>query len=180
MAAPFLIGVVAFYNWVLSPHLGYLHAMQRLEPVMTRMAEELDAADGTRDEKLATMRGLRTELARVREGLFTPQESKAFMQDLPMLVGKTGCTMGTVDFTRDAPETDDPNVPVTIETLHADCTLLGQYEQIVVLLRSLREGRQKVWVDSCQIDLLDPRSGRLECRLRLTIHIVLQPGELRS
>jgi hypothetical protein len=179
-AAPFLIGAAALYNWVVSPHVGYLHAMQRLEPVITRMAEELDAVDETRDEKLSTMRGLRAELANVQEGLFTSQEAKAFTQDLPMVVGKTGCAIGAVDFSKDARETDDPNAPITVEALHADCTIVGQYEQIVALLQSLRERRQRIWVDSCQIDLLDPRTGRLECRLGLTIYIALQPGELRS
>ncbi|MEN6425638.1 MAG: hypothetical protein ABFE13_09765 [Phycisphaerales bacterium] len=179
-AAPFLIGAAALYNWVIAPHVGYLHAMQRLEPVITRMAEELDAVDETRDEKLSMMRGLRAELANVREGLFTSQEAKAFTHDLPTVVGKTGCVIGAVDFSQDARETDDPNTPIAVEALHADCTIVGQYGQIVALLRSFREQRQRVWVDSCQMDLLDPRTGRLECRLGLTIYIALQPGELRS
>jgi len=179
-AAPFLIGVLAVYNWVISPHIGYLHAMRRLEPVVDRMAEELDAVSGGFDEKCSTMRKLRGELAEVREGLFTREESKAFIRDLQTLVGKAGCTMVAADFTcgKKAKETEDPNVPVVVEALYANFTMMGQYEQIVAFLQMLREGQQKVWVDSCRIDLRDPRSGRLECRLGLAIYIVRQPGGL--
>ncbi|HQG47647.1 MAG TPA: hypothetical protein PK373_01055, partial [Sedimentisphaerales bacterium] len=44
--ALFVIAAAALYNWVFSPHIGYLRAMQRLEPVMDKMAEEL-ASHGT-------------------------------------------------------------------------------------------------------------------------------------
>jgi hypothetical protein len=170
-AALFLIGVVALYNWVISPHVGYLHAVQRLEPVVTRMAEELDAVGSARDEKLATMRGLRAELARVREGLFMPQEAKAFIQDLPTIVADAGCLIGAADFSVDVRETDDPNTSAAIEALHADCTIVGHYDEIAALLQSLRQSRRKVWVDSCQIDLVDPHSERLDCQLGLTLYI---------
>ena len=178
-AAPFLISLVALYNWVISPQVGYLRAVQRLEPVVTRMAEELDAVEGARDEKISTMRGLQAELAKVREGLFTCRESKAFIQDLPAILGKTGCAVVAVDFSVDVQETDDPNAVVVVETLHADCTLVGGYEQIVALLQLLRQNRQKVWVDSCRMDHADSRGERLECQLGLTLYIALQPGGFR-
>ena len=181
-AAPFLIGAVALYNWVISPHVGYLHAMQGLQPVMDRMVEELDVVSEGLSEKRRTMRRMHDELARVREGLFTREESKAFVHDLQALVTKAGCVLVAADFAlgKEPTEIEDPNVPVAIEALHADLTMAGQYEQITSLLQTLREWRRKVWVDSCQIDLVDPRNGRLECRLGLTIYIVRQPGELDS
>ena len=179
-AAPFVIGVAALYNWVVSPHVGYLHAMQRLEPVMDRMADELGAVSGCLDEKLATMRALRGELAMLQEGLFTREESKAFFHDLQVFVEETGCVMTKVDFTRDkiTKGTEDPNVPVVVEACRADLTVAGQYEQVVALLRTLRERPRKVWIDSCRLDLVEPRSGRLECQLGLTLYALVQPGEL--
>ena len=178
-AAPLVIGAAALYNWVIWPHVGYLHAMQRLEPAMERMAEELDAVTGSLEEKLSTMRSMQVELAKTREGLFTHEESNAFIHEIQGLVAKAGCAMERADFSpgKEAQETEDPNAPAAMETLYADFTIVGQYEQLVALFRMLGERRQKVWVDSCRIDLLDPRDGRLECQLGLTIYIVLQPGE---
>ena len=181
-AAPFVIGVVALYNWAISPHVGYLHAMQRLEPVMDRMVQELDVVNETLDEKCTTMRNLQAELARVREGLFTRQQSKAFVHELQALAGKAGCAVVAADFTceKDANKREDPNTPAVVETLHVDLTTEGEYDQIVAFLRMLQERPQKVWVDSCQIDLVDSCLGRLECRLGLTIYVAVQPGEIHS
>jgi hypothetical protein len=178
-AAPFILGAAALFNWVVSPHVGYLHAMQRLEPVMGRMAEELDAISGNLDEKLATMRTLRNELTQVRQGLFTPDEARTFLHDLQTLVEATGCVMTEADFTQeeDAKGVQDPNALIAIEASHADLIVTGSYEQIVSLLRTLQQRRQKVWVDTCRLALVDPRNGRLECQLALTLYALLQPGE---
>ena len=178
-AAPFVLGVVALYNWVISPHVGYLHAMRRLEPVVSQMAGELGAVCGTLDEKLATMRGMREELEDIRAGLFTREQSRTFIHDLHALIEGAGCTMMSTCVTCDQnpKRTEDPNVPLMVETHHADVTVEGQYEQVVALLGALREKRQKVWVDSCRMDLLDPRTKRLKCQFGLTIHALLPPGE---
>jgi hypothetical protein len=182
MAAPFVIGTVALCNWVIAPHVGYLHAMQRLEPVMGKMAEELDAVAGSLEEKLPTMRTLKSELAKVQEGLFSPEESKAFLRDLQTLVETTGCVMTKADFTWEEGEdkTEDPNAPAVIKASHADLTAAGSYEEVISLLRMLQQQPQRVWVDSCRLELVDPRKGRLECQLGLTIYAFLQPGEHRQ
>lgn len=179
-ATPFVIAAVALYNWVISPHVGYLHAMQRLEPVMGRMAETVDTVAGSLDEKLAKMRALRGELRQVEEGLFRPEESKSFFHDLQTLVETTGCVMTEAAFTqgRDDKRSEDPNAVAIVEAAHADMTVAGSYEEIVSLLQALQQVRRKTWVDSCHMTLADPRSGRLECRLSLTIYILMQPGEL--
>jgi hypothetical protein len=179
-AAPLVIAVAALYNWVISPHVCYLHAVQRLEPVVGRMCDELGTVSGGLDGKLSTMRTLRGELAQVRKGLFTPEERETFLRDVQVLVEETGCTMTLADFTRkdDAKRPHDPNTPVLVEPAHADLTVGGQYEQIVALLQTLRGMPQRVWIDSCRLDLVDPPSGRLEGQFGLTIYAVLEPGEL--
>lgn len=179
--APFVIAAAALYNWVVSPHVGYLHAMQRLEPVMGKMAEELDTVAEGLDEKLANMRTLRSDLAKVQEGLFTREESKAFLHDLQTLVEATGCVITEANFTRDGEarrKAEDPNSLTTLEASHVDLTAAGSYEQIVSLLWTLQQQRQKVWVDSCRLDLVDPRSGRLHCQLGLTLYALVRPGEI--
>ncbi len=179
--APFVIAAAALCNWVVWPHVGYLHAMQRLEPVMGKMAEELDTVAEGLDEKLANMRTLRSDLARLQEGLFTREESQAFLHDLQSLVEATGCVVTEANFTRDGEarrKAQDPNSLTTVEASHVDLTAAGSYEQIVSLLRTLQQRPQKVWVDSCRLDLVDPRSGRLHCQLGLTLYALVRPGEL--
>lgn len=180
-AAPFILGVIALYNWMIAPHVGYLHAMQRLEPVLGRMAGELDAVSGGLDEKLSRMQAVRRELETVREGLFTREESRVFAHDLQALVGRAGCTLVAIGFTCEGvARTDDPNTPCLVEVSRAELTVQGQYEQIITLLQTLRDRREHVWIDSCRMDLVDPRDGQLKCQLGLTIYASLEPGELRK
>ncbi|MBP7052644.1 MAG: hypothetical protein KBE65_16655 [Phycisphaerae bacterium] len=178
--APFVIGAVALYNWAISPHVGYLHAMHRLEPVVDRMAEELNVVGETLEQKRSLLRSLRAELATVREGVHAREQAKAFVHDLQVLVGKAGCVTTAADFACDqsANGRDDPNIPVAVEVLHADFTIQGQYDSIVAFLQTVRERPQAVWIDSCQIELVDSGSDQLECRLGLTLYIAVQPGEL--
>ena len=181
-AAPFLIAMAAAYNWVIAPHVGYLHAMQRLEPVMDEMAHEGSLIDRVRDKKIARLEGLRTALAAARAELFTCEEAKAFIQNLQTVVERSGCTMAKADFIggKKADKAAEPNLPIRVEPSGVDVTVVGEYGRVIMLLGLLRGQRQRIQVDSCRMDLLDPRSGRLECRLGLTIHIALQPGELGS
>ena len=86
-AAPFVIGAAALYNWVISPHVGYLHAVQRLEPVMGKMAEELDAVRREyRGEALDDADPAGRTAKRSRKGSSVPEESKTFLRDLQALV----------------------------------------------------------------------------------------------
>ena len=177
MIAPFVIGTVALYNWVISPHVGYLHAMQRLEPVLSTMAEAASRVSGTLGEKHASLRALQRELAESQSGLFPYEESKLFIHDLQDLVETAGCTVMAVDVTdgREAPAAPDPNAPVAARSLRLDVTAAGQQEQVVALLQSLRQRRPKVWVASCRLELRDPDGGRLEVRLGLALDAATPP-----
>ncbi|MBP8911758.1 MAG: hypothetical protein KBI32_09685 [Phycisphaerae bacterium] len=178
--APFVIAAAALYNWVFSPHIGYLRAMQRLEPVMDKMAEELDTVAEGLDGKLANMRALRSDLSKLQEGLFTQEECKAFLHNLQAVVEATGCVMTEANFTRHGNadgKSEEPNLPATLEVSHVDLVAAGSYEQIVVLLRTLQRHRPRVWVDSCRLDLVDSRRGRLQCQLSLTLYTLVRPGE---
>jgi hypothetical protein len=53
---------------------------------------------------------------------------------------------------------------------HVDLTVSGVYDQIAALLERLQTNPRKTWVDSCSLKLSDLRSGRLECRLSLTLY----------
>lgn len=179
-AAPLIIGMAAAYNWLIAPHVGYLHAMQRLEPVMDEMAHEGDLIGKVRDKKIAKLDALRTTLAAIHEELFTYEEAKAFIQSLQTVVERSGCTMAKADFVHEkrAGSATDPNLPVRVEPFGVDVTVIGEYGRIITLLELLWDQRQRIRVDSCLMDLLDPRTGRLECRFRLTIYALLPSGEL--
>ncbi len=177
-AALLVIGAVAMYNWTLRPHLGYLRAVQRLEPVVSETAVEKDRVCTTLDAKRLALRTLQQELVKAHAEFFTNEESKAFVRHLQSLVEETGCTVLVAVFAGDsARQAQEPERPVGLRASHVSLTVQGQYDQIVGLLEKLRSNRQKVWVDSCRMERSGTTAGQLKCQLALTTYTVLDPGE---
>jgi hypothetical protein len=171
-AALIIIGALALYNWVLWPHLGYLHAMQKLGAVVDRVAEERDRICSTLDAKVGQWHTLQGELAELDEGVFTAEQAKAFVRGLLPLVEESGCAVVRADFAGDGKTTriEDPNQTLVIEVSHLNLDALGQPEQISALLQRLRDHRPRIAVDSCQVEFSDRDSGRIECNLVLTLY----------
>jgi hypothetical protein len=175
-----VIAAGAAYDGVISPHIGYLCAMQRLEPAMDRMAGELDMICDTLEERLAALRSMRRELAETQERCFTYDECRQFMHVLQDLVEKAGCALVAADFTHEADSgTTKADAFAVVQSFHVDLTVTGQYEELIALFQGLGEGPQRIWVDSCRMGLLDPARGQMELQIDLTIHAVLRPEELR-
>jgi len=175
-----VIGAIAMYNWMVRPHVSYLHAVQRLEPVVGQMADERDRICGTLDARLERLRAMRRELAEVRGGLFTRDELKGFIPDLQSLVEQTGCAVVMADFsdgTETRPARGAGSQAAEVKASRANLTVLGRYDQIITLLERLRSNRRKVYVDSCRLELSDARLGQLKCQLALTTYAVLESGE---
>lgn len=179
LAAGFVIALAAAYNWVIAPHLGYLHAMERLEPAVNTMAGELGRISDTLDERWSRLRRLRRELAESRMQCFTAEECRRFMQALQDRVEEAGCLTVAVDFTRDDPPTADARPSAPVQACHVDLTVVGKYEQMIMLFQELREGQEKIGVDSYRLDLLDSTRRQMELQIRLAIHAVLPPDEVQ-
>ena len=173
-AALIIIGVLAMYGWVLSPHVSYLHAMQRLGSVVDRVTEEKDRIGGGLDAKVRQWRTLQQHATEIDEGLFTADEAKAFDRGLLPLVEETGCAVVMADFAGSdkAEQRDEPNTPVAIAASHLNLEASGRPDQIVALLERLESHRPKVWIDSCRFEFSKGYSGRMDCVLVLTTYVV--------
>lgn len=167
-----VIGAAAMYNWVLSPQVGYLRAVQRYQPVVDEMAEETGRIGGMLNAKRQQLRALQQELSGIRDSLFTREEAKIFLGSLQSFVEQTGCKVAVMDFASDSRTEQPPGSGEAgpVATSRVNLSIVGQYDQIVMLLDRLQNNRRKVWVDSCALTLSDLRSGRLECKLVLITH----------
>jgi hypothetical protein len=171
-AALILIGVLALYNWVLSPHLGCLHAKQKLGAVVGQVAEEKDRICSTLEEKINQWHALQQEATELDEGVLTAEQAKTFARGLLPLVEEAGCVVILADFVPKGKleRTEDPNGPVVIEASHVNLAAVGQPEQVSTLLQRLGDHRPRIWVDSCQLDFPDGNAKRMECSLTLTLY----------
>ncbi len=171
-AAVIVIGAIALYNWVLASHVGYLHAMQKLEAAVGSIAEEKDRVGGTLKAKIGQWRSLRQELAELEDGVFTTQEAQAFLRGLLLLVEETGCTVVVADLAGHDKTTpiEEPNAPLVVDVFRPSLAVSGGADQILTLLQRLRDHRPRVWIDSCQCDFSDAEEGPLECSLGLALY----------
>jgi hypothetical protein len=173
-AALIVIGVLALYNWVLTPHLGYLHAMQKYGAVVGCVAQEKNRIADTLEAKVSQWHTLQRDLAELEDGVFTADQAKTFVRSLLPLVEETGCTVVMADFAGGGKTTrvEDPNQTVVIEISHLNLDALGQPGQVSALLERLRDNRPRISIDSCQFDFLDGGSGQVGCHLAVTLYAV--------
>lgn len=178
-AALLAIGVLALYNWVLAPHIGYLHAVQRLAPVVGRVTEERERICSTLDGKVSQWRTLQQDKAKLDEGVFTGEQAKAFVRGLLPLVEETGCAVIRADFSPDAKtqRLDEPNLPMVIEVSRMTLDVLGRLDQVSALLQRLRDSRPRAWIDSCQCDFSGGEAGQVECNLALALYTIVDRQE---
>ncbi len=178
-AAVLAIGVLALYNWVLAPHVGYLHAVQRLGPVVGRITQERERICSTLDGKVGQWRTLQRDKAELDEGVFTAEQAKAFVRGLLPLVEETGCAVIRADFNPDTrtQRLDEPNLPVVIEISRMNLDVLGQLDQVSALLQRLRDSRPRAWIDSCQCDFPGGEAGQVECNLALALYLIVERQE---
>jgi hypothetical protein len=178
-AALLTIGVLALYNWMLAPHVGYLHAVQRLGPVVGRVTQERERIRSSLDGKVSQWRTLQQDKAKLDEGVFTEEQAKAFVRGLLPIVEETGCAVLRAEFNPDAKtqRLDEPNLPVVIEVSRMNLDVLGQLDQVSALLRQLRDSRPRAWIDSCQCDFSGGATGQVECNLALALYVIVDRQE---
>lgn len=174
-AALLAVGGLALYNWMLAPHVGYLHAVQQLGPVVGRVTQERERIRGSLDGKVTQWRTLQQDKAKLDEGVFTEEQAKAFVRGLLPVVEKTGCEVLRAEFNPDArmPRLDEPNLPVVIEVSLVNLDVLGQLDQVSALLQQLRDGRPRAWIDSCRCDFPGGDAGQVECNLALALYVIV-------
>ncbi|MBN1506217.1 MAG: hypothetical protein JW955_05200 [Sedimentisphaerales bacterium] len=168
------IGAAAMYNWILSPQVGYLRAVQRYEPVVNEIAERTERVGATLDKKRRRLRYLQQELAEARDSLFTSAQAKGFLGSLQPFVEQSGCKVIAADFSGEGQtgSSSKGKEAAAVTTSRVAVTVVGSYDQTIALLDRLQTNRPKIWVESCSLKLSDVRTGRLECRLVLALHAV--------
>ena len=167
------IAAVAMYGWIVSPHVSYLHAVQRYEPVLAEATKEKKLLSAGLAAKRRRLEQVQTQLTAARAGLFTPEQAQDFFGGIDDLCRKSGCTVTAIHFDSDRdPRTAGAPKPAMVQTRRAGLTASGGYPQIVALLHDLQARPQRVVIDSCRIELSDARSGRVKCDVTMIIWVI--------
>jgi hypothetical protein len=169
-----LIAAAAMYNWMVAPHVNYLFAVQRYEPVVDNIAHEKEITTKTLERNKAKLQELTDQLTSARNSLFTPAEAKTFFGNIEAIAKDTDCTLQSLSFT-----TRDRGVAFgqSQDALHivaksAALSFTGSYDNIIALFNKLQNRLQKVWIDSIRLQIFDIQSAKLKCDTTVTIYVV--------
>lgn len=173
-AALVVVAAIAIYGWVLSPHVAYLHAVQRYEPAVETVADKKDTVCKALGVKRRELRRVQSELGTLRNRFFTASEATAFFSNLELLSEETGCVITSLDFVFETglPRATASSDLPTLVAHRANLTALGRYGDLIEFLRGLQGHRQEVQVASCRIEAFDGRSGLLKCDVAVAIWVV--------
>lgn len=179
-----LIGIVAIYNWVVSPHVALLVASQRYARAANHRIETAEAISEKVRLKRDELEGLLVERAKWSGGTFDVAGADEFLRSLQMLCREAGCTRVSVSYlqaeeltapepesTTDGDDEPRPTAPSLLVAKGALITVQGGYEDIVTLSDALQSHRTKVWIDRLEMSSLRSSVGQVSGKLRITIHV---------
>jgi hypothetical protein len=175
-----LIAAMAMYNWMVAPHVNYLFAVQRYEPVVDNIAHEKKIITKALESKKAKLQELTDQLTAARNSLFTPAEAKTFFGDLEAISKDTDCTLQSLTFTKEDRGVAFGRSQDALHILAKSATLsfTGSYDSIIALLNKLQNRPQKVWIGSIRLRIFDIQSAKLKCDTTITIYVVQDEEEV--
>lgn len=179
MVACVLIAMVALYNWFARPHLQYLMAAQKYQ----NSAEEIEKTNKIINTELTLAQKKLDEFSeqfrQKRQEFFEIDDAESFLEDIQSKAEKNQCF---VDSFRVLPAKQiavEDNNSVDIRRYQVNLTVSGQYQDIVKLLDSLQNRKQKVRIDTINLHLKDQTTGLLVCDLSLSIY-TLEVKEIQN
>jgi hypothetical protein len=170
IAALVLIAAVAMYNWFAAPYSRYLLAAERYVNAANEMEKTKKMIDAELKLKQKKIDELSKNLELVRQDFFTVDDAASFLESIQTKAEKSGCFVDKLSFSPvKQVSAADSNAP-DIKKYQVNLSAIGQYADIVVLLDSLQNRQQKVWIDTLKLHLRDTVSDYLVCDVSLSIY----------
>ena len=170
IAACVLIAMIALYKWFVMPHSRYLLAAEKYK----NAAEEIEKTTRTIGAELQLSQKKLDEISQQfqqkRQEFFEVDDAKSFLGGIQTRVENSGCFVGTLRFSPAREIGVKDNNSIDIQQYQVSLSVIGQYQNIVQLLNSLQNRKQKVWIDTINLHLKDKTSGFLVCDLSLSIY----------
>jgi Tfp pilus assembly protein PilO len=163
--------IMAFglYRWILSPHTNQLLAAQRYNSSLDATIHKAELMRTGMEEKKTKIEVLTRQSDRLRNQLFTQNETRRFFSSLPSIVTQSGCAVLSVSAVPDAQRNEQNDAPA-IAPKKAMVSIIGGYNGITKFLGELQGYEHKVWIESVRIDA--GGAGKLKCQVLLTIYCI--------
>jgi Tfp pilus assembly protein PilO len=164
-----VIMVFGLYRWILAPHTNRLLAAQRYNSSLDAAIHKAELMRTDMEKKKTEIEERTKESDRLRNQLFTQNETRRFFASLPSVVTKSGCTVMSISEVTNAQQNMQNDTPA-IAPKKAMVTIIGGYNGITKFLGTLQNYGHKVWIDSVRIDA--GSAGKLKCQILLTVYYI--------
>jgi Tfp pilus assembly protein PilO len=164
-----VIAVFGLYRWILAPHTGQLLAAEKYNSTLDEAIRKAGFLSSMQDIKKGEIEELTKETDKLRNQLFTPQQTRQFLASLPSIVNHAGCVVQSVTAVPDAqrnPQSDGSGIVAKKATV----IVTGGYNDLVKFLEALQDCEHKVWIESVAIDA--GGAGKLKCQGLLTLFCI--------
>lgn len=175
LASIILIGAAACYNWFVSPHTNYLRAAQRYESAAEDLASRnrvMKTMVAAKRKELARLRG---EFDRARQCVFDVAGAKEFFNGIEAAAQKAGCEVSSLNFPSTNSKAGSDRRSGYLSARLARLSVQGGYPGIVALMAQLQNRRERVLIDSIDIESSGNRNapaGQLDCQMNVTIYVM--------
>jgi hypothetical protein len=178
-AACVLVAMVALYNWFVTPHSQYLLAAEKYENVAEKIEKTNEIINIELQLSQKRLDEISEQFRQKRQELFEIDAAKSFLENIQSKAEKKQCFVDSLRFLPAKQIAVEDNNSVDIRQYQVDLSVIGQYQDIVRLLDSLQNRKQKVWIDTINLHLKDQTTGLLVCDLSLSIY-ALKVKEVQS
>jgi Tfp pilus assembly protein PilO len=176
LAAPAIIALVAMYNWVVAPQVTYLRAVQKYEPVLTRMAKEKTTLQDLVAKRRKELKDLEARLSQLRPALHTPDQAGQLWSDLETMAVQQGCAVMNVSLGtgRPLPASEQDPESLRVEVINTTVTITGEYDGIMAFIGQLQSQPRKILVTAVGIEQAERDARRLQCRVEVSIYVIYE------
>jgi len=172
-AALVLIGAVAVYNRIVTPHRNYLVAAQQYESAVDHLERENQTIRHDLTVKRKNLEELQEKFGQTHLELFDPVEAERFFSHIRAESEKAGCVVSLLTFSTGSPASEEKHSKSNhyITKQQAKLSALGGYANIITLMDKLQDSPKKVCIDPVRINADDQGTVHLECKMTVTIYV---------
>ena len=168
-----LIGAVGMYSWIVAPHVDYLRAVQKYEPVLDDIVKEKSELQDMLVVRREMLEKINTQFGDMSGTLFTYPQARELPQEFENVAEQYECSIATVDFS-DEPVSifGEDGSARPIDAVEAQVSLVGHYNGLTAFIKRMQEKDRKIWLHSLEMRVLEENGDRLACDLALTIYVI--------
>ena len=168
-----LIGAVAMYSWIVAPHVDYLRAVQKYEPVLDDIAREKDELQDMVVRRRETLDEINKHFDDLSDRLFTYVQARELPKELGAAAEQYHCRVTTVDLSDEPVSIFEGKIgDRSIDAMEAQVSVVGDYNGLTAFIKRLQGRDRKIWIHSLTMSVLDDKGGRLVCDMAMTIYVI--------